>query len=161
MNPSVIGTEDALQIRDVHLPVNPEFWPPAPGWWVLAVTVLVLLLWITTRLLRLWRRSRLQKEILASLDELQRQYSDEQIPHFLAEVSILLRRVALMKFPRQQVAALTGKGWLSFLDQHGGDGQYSNGVGSVLAAGPYTRHSEVDQNALLSLTRKWIKRNTR
>jgi hypothetical protein len=161
MNPSVIGTEDALQIRDVHLPVSPEIWPPAPGWWLLAVTVLVLLLWITIRLLRLWRRRRLQKEILASLDKLQREYSDEQIPHFLAEVSILLRRVALMKFPRQQVAALTGKGWLSFLDQHGGDGEYSNGVGSVLAAGPYARHCEVDKNALLLLTRKWIKRNTR
>ncbi len=161
MNPSAIHAEDAVQIRDVHLPLSPEIWPPAPGWWALAVIAIILLFWTISRLRRLRRRNKLQKEILASLNELQRQYSDEQIPHFLAEVSILLRRVALMKFPRQQVAALTGKEWLSFLDQHGGDGQYSNGVGSVLAAGPYTRHSEVDQNALLSLTRKWIKRNTR
>lgn len=161
MNPSAISAEDALQIKDVHLPLSPEIWPPAPGWWILAVTVLVFLFWVVSRLRRLWRRNQLQKEILASLHKIQQEYSDEQIPHFLAEVSILLRRVALMKFPRQQVAALTGKDWLSFLDQHGGDGQYSNGVGSVLAAGPYTRYSEVDKDALLLLTRKWIKRNTR
>lgn len=160
MNQSPIRAEEALQIKDIHLPLSPEMWPPAPGWWLLAVIVLFFLFWIISRLRRLWRRKQLQKEILASLNELQREYSDEQIPHFLAEVSILLRRVALMKFPRRQVAALTGKDWLSFLDQHGGDGQYSNGVGSVLAAGPYSRRSEVDKDALLLLTRKWIKRNT-
>jgi hypothetical protein len=115
-------------------------------------------------LLRSWRRHRLQKEILASLDQLQ-QHSDQTTPQFLAELSILLRRVAMMKFPRQQVAALTGKRWLSFLDLHGGDGEYSNGVGSVLADGPYARYSEtgneIDRDALLTLARKWIKRNVR
>ena len=164
MNPAVdvspVIPQDALQLKDIHFPVSPEMWPPAPGWWVLATAVLVVLFWITTRLFKFWQRKRLQKEILKSLEELQREHSDEQIRQFLAEVSILLRRVAMMKFPPQQVAALTGKSWLSFLDLHGGDGQYSNGVGSVLAAGPYARHSEVDKDALLSLARKWIKRNT-
>lgn len=163
MNPAEIVSQDSLQLRDIHLPQNPELWPPAPGWWMLAIIVFIFLLWIAVRLFRYWKRYRLQKEIFSSLDELQ-QHSDEQTPQFLAEISVLLRRVALVKFPRQQVAALTGKHWLSFLDLHGGGGEYSNGVGSVLADGPYTRYSEetgkVDRDALLSLTRKWIKHNT-
>lgn len=164
MNPAQAIPQDMLQLRDIHLPLSPDIWPPAPGWWLLATAVLGFLVWITIRLLRLWRRHRLQKEILTTLDDL-RQYSDEQITQFLAEISILLRRVAIMKFPRQQVAALTGKEWLSFLDLHGGDGEYSNGIGRVLADGPYARPgqagNQVDKNALLSLARKWIKRNTR
>ena len=161
MSPSSISSQDVLQLKDIHLPLSPEQWPPAPGWWILVISGLLLLGWITLRLFRVWRRHRLQKEILGSLDVLQRDHSDKQIPLFLAEVSILLRRVAMMNFPPQQVAALTGKGWLSFLDLHGGNGEYSNGVGSVLAVGPYARDSEVDKDALLLLTRKWIKRNTR
>lgn len=149
----------ALQLRDIHLPASPELWPPAPGWWIVGITALVLLLLLGFRLFRFWQRRRLQKEAIASLDALQRDYDDEQIPQFLAAVSVLLRRVAIMKFPRQQVASLTGRGWLSFLDLHGGDGQYSNGAGSVLADGPYARNSNVDKEALLSLARKWIKRN--
>ena len=161
MNSSNVSPQDVLQLKDIHLPLSPEQWPPAPGWWILVVSGLLLLGWITLRLFRVWRRHRLQKEILGSLDALQRDHSNKQIPLFLAEVSILLRRVAMMNFPPQQVAALTGKGWLSFLDLHGGNGEYSKGIGSVLAVGPYARDSEVDKDALLLLTRKWIKRNTR
>jgi len=114
MNPVQATPQEMLQLKDIHLPLGPDMWPPAPGWWVLAAAALGFLVWVTLQLYRLWRRHRLQKEILASLDALQL-HSDEQIPQFLAEISILLRRVAMMKFPRQQVAALTGKGWLSFL----------------------------------------------
>jgi len=164
MNHAEAIPQEMLQLKDIHLPVTPEIWPPAAGWWVLAAVVLGFLVWASMQLYRLWQRYRLQKEILASLDQLQL-HSDEQMPKFLAEISILLRRVAMMRFPRQEVAALTGKGWLSFLDLHGGDGEYSNGVGSVLADGPYALYSEagnqVDKDALLSLTRKWIKHNTR
>lgn len=163
MNPPAVVSQDPLQLRDIHLPLSPELWPPAPGWWLLAIAVFVLLSWIIVRMFRVWRRYRRQKEILAALDQLQQDYSDENIPQFLAQVSILLRRVAMMKFPRQQVAALTGKGWLSFLDLHGGGGEYSNGAGIVLADGPYETNStnKVDKDALILLTRKWIKRNTR
>jgi len=148
-----------LELKDIHMPLSPELWPPAPGWWLLAIMLIVLLSLLSVWLFRQWRRRRLQKEVIANLESLGGDYSDAQTPQFLAALSILLRRVALMKYPRRQVAALTGRDWLSFLDLHGGEGQYSNGVGKVLAEGPYLRHSEVDKDALLALSRKWIKQN--
>ena len=161
MNPEDISVQDELPIKDIHLPLSPEQWPPAPGWWLLAFLGLLLFAWAVLRLFRRWQRYRVQKEILMTLDALQREHDAGSVPEFLAEVSILLRRVAMMKFPHQQVAALTGKGWLSFLDLHGGNGEYANGVGQVLSSGPYVRDGEVDKDALLLLTKQWIKRNTR
>lgn len=168
MNPADINPQDSLQLKDIHLPLSPELWPPAPGWWLLFITAVLLLAWLLFSLFKIWRQYRLQKEILAALDALDAEHGKAPLPEFLAQVSILLRRVAMMNFPAQQVAALTGKGWLSFLDLHGGGGAYSNGVGSALAAGPYasplrlnSASENVDREALLLLTRKWVKRNTR
>ncbi|MFW2438142.1 MAG: DUF4381 domain-containing protein [Arenicellales bacterium] len=156
MNPA----EQTLQLRDVHLPASPEFWPPAPGWWVVALLAAVALIWISVLLLNFWRRKRSQQEILSLLDDLSNTETNDRIPEFLASVSTLLRRVALLKFPRNEVAALTGKDWLSFLDAHGGEGQFVNGVGRALEAGPYSRNSNVDQQGLLLLAKEWIRRNT-
>ncbi|HAU18090.1 MAG TPA: DUF4381 domain-containing protein, partial [Marinobacter adhaerens] len=45
MNP-----QDPLsQLRDIHLPETGGLWPPAPGWWVLAIlliAVLAALVWL-------------------------------------------------------------------------------------------------------------------
>ena len=29
------------QLRDVHLPLEPGWWPPAPGWWLLICICIV------------------------------------------------------------------------------------------------------------------------
>ena len=67
-----------------------------------------------------------------------------------------------MRFPRQRSASLTGQDWLRFLDSSGGDGQFSEGPGRVLAQGPYVRElsDDVDSRTLTSLVRHWIRRNT-
>ncbi len=160
INPSLPQNVQAgLQLRDIPLPLSPELWPPAPGWWLLVITLVVLLCLLSVWLFRLWRRRRLQKEAMATLEALNRDYSEAQVPQFLAALSVLLRRVALMKYPRRQVAALTGRDWLSFLDQHGGEGQYSLKVDRSGDTACYARHSEVDKDALLLLSRKWIRQN--
>jgi hypothetical protein len=34
---------DGPQLRDIHLPAEPAWWPPAPGWWALAVIALLIM----------------------------------------------------------------------------------------------------------------------
>ena len=34
---------DAL--KDIYLPVEPHWWPPAPGWWITAALILAVLWW--------------------------------------------------------------------------------------------------------------------
>ena len=66
-----------------------------------------------------------------------------------------------MRFPRDQVAALTGEAWLRFLDESGGNGRFREGPGRILAAGPYQRSlpAEVDTAGLIVLVREWVTRN--
>ncbi|NOY17738.1 MAG: DUF4381 domain-containing protein [Gammaproteobacteria bacterium] len=148
-------------MRDIHLPGEPGLWPPAPGWWILAALLLVLLVWVAWAALRRYRLHRSRQRILAMLSELE-QEADNNTPERIAQISILLRRLALMRYPRQRVAALTGTDWLSFLDESGGQGNFSQGPGQVLATGPYqpTLPRDLDTRALGTLVRSWVIKNT-
>ena len=149
----------ALQLRDIHTPGVPEFWPPAPGWWLLAVAAIILLVWLGIKLRHYLRFRRQRNQVLQMLDELAGRFDSAQAPEWLSELSILLRRVALTRFPRRQVASLHGRDWLHFLDQTGGNGRFSDGPGQVIASGPYQRESRIEPGALISLARDWIRKN--
>ena len=102
---------------------------------------------------------RTQRRLLALLDELEETGKHESGK--LAQLSILLRRIALMHYPRQQVAGLTGDSWLHFLDSSGGGGGFANGPGRVLAEGPYMPElpGEYDPVGVTALVREWIRKN--
>ncbi len=75
----------------------------------------------------------------------------------LAELSTLLRRAAMVRHPRVQVAGLTGEDWLAFLDDD--THAFSRGLGRSLISAPYARVARVDLEALLSLCERWLRRN--
>jgi len=152
MNPAAA----ALELRDIHAPPPPPFWPPAPGWWLLAALLFILLVLGGRALWRYSARRRQQRRILAELDQLTEQ-TDSDTAGFTTALSTLLRRVALMRYPRRDVAALSGDAWLRFLDETGGNGAFTRGPGRLLATAPYTARVEqpVDP-ALTDLARRWI-----
>ncbi len=147
-----------IDLHDILAAPLPAFWPPAPGWWVLMVlvlSVLVVSVWQGLRRVRLRRR---RARILGELDGLTTRSPDQVV----TQVSMLLRRVALMRFTRHEVAPLSGNAWLAFLDRTGGDGAFTQGAGSVLATAPYVaalKVNGVDNDALISLARQWISKN--
>jgi hypothetical protein len=149
-----------LELRDIHDVPPPGFWPPAPGWWVLALLVLLALIgsgrWLFQRYSR-WRRQRRALITLASIYQAFAQ--DHNASRFAAEASILMRRVALLRFPRRNVAGLSGANWLAFLDETGGKGEFGNGPGSVLKTAPYMPTTELDAQGLYTLVKNWIKQN--
>ena len=149
----------ALQLKDIHTPGIPEFWPPAPGWWLLAVVAIVLLTWFGIKLRHYLQSRRQRNQVLQLLNELGDRFDPAQAPEWLSELSILLRRVALTRFPRQQIASLHGRDWLRFLDESGGNGRFSDGPGQVIATGPYQKESQFEPDAVITLAREWIRKN--
>ncbi|WP_295442518.1 DUF4381 domain-containing protein [uncultured Thiodictyon sp.] len=153
-------------LRDWHLPEPVSWWPPAPGWWLVAGVALVALLLAV----RLWRRRRRRgAAVRVALDELRvlrGQLGAGLDPlGFAAAISVLLRRLALTRFPRERVAGLSGTAWLAFLDATGGGEGFSQGPGRALAQSPYrnpaaaTPQACADPAALGDLAERWIRAN--
>jgi len=153
----------ALQLRDIHLPGELPFWPPAPGWWLLAVIVVALLSWGVVLAVRQYRIQGQRARVMAALAQLETGLDRERTPAMLASISILLRRLALMRYPRERVAPLSGAAWLAFLDDSGGEGRFRDGPGQVLASGPYQRAvpADLDVAGLSALVRTWVHKNTK
>ncbi len=156
--------QEALSgLKDIHLPPPVGWWPPAPGWWLLAALGL-LVLYSAWRIWRKRRRRRaLHDEALAELAAIRASYSSSGDPRRLArELSRLLRRVAISRFPREEVAGLVGDDWLAFLDRaFDGDG-FARGPGRILVEAPYRSGSqELDADALFELVRRWLEAVTR
>ncbi len=152
----------ALDLRDIHAPPPPEFWPPALGWWVLALLLISIAVFASLKLYRRYRLYRRRRRILHELDRLRGADARRDSAEFITAVSTLLRRVALLRFARRRVAPLSGSDWLQFLDDTGGNGEFSTGVGQILGYGPYVRAvPEVSAERLLELAESWMKKNLR
>ena len=142
-------------LRDIHLPATVSWWPPAPGWIGLALVVLglLLLLFVVYRRRHAPRRAALRE--WAALAGRYRRDGDGAA--LAAGLSPLLRRAALARFARRQVAGLTGPAWLAFLDRTGGTDAFTAGPGQVLADAPYRPAAAPDGEALLACTRDWLR----
>ena len=92
-------------LRDIVMPDAPPFWPPAPGLWVALAMVAAILLLVAWRLYTVRNRNAYRKVGLTLLGSAETAY----------DVSVVLKRVALAVFPRDQVASLYGDDWAAFL----------------------------------------------
>ena len=152
-------TFDAVEgLRDIQLPDGVSAWPLAPGWWLLGLFVF----FAVVTLVLIWhRRNALRREALRQLSLIHQDYRERADPHRLCiGLSTLLRRVALARAARSEVAGLVGADWLDYLDRRGGAGDFSDGPGKVLRSAPYGADSGIDSQALLQLVHRWIVANT-
>lgn len=92
-------------LRDIIVPEPPPFWPPAPGVWIALGIVVVIVFFIGWRIHASRKRNAYRKAGLALMDNVRTSY----------DVSVVLKRVALAVFPREQVASLYGDDWVAFL----------------------------------------------
>ncbi|WP_273205034.1 DUF4381 domain-containing protein [Marinobacter subterrani] len=109
MNP-----QDPLsQLRDIHLPEPGGFWPPAPGWWVLALLATALLATLIWLAIRRRRRNRWLRSAGAQLAGLERSAAQE--PWWFMQLNTLLKQAARERYPESHPEALTGDAWVEFL----------------------------------------------
>lgn len=99
------------QLKDIHLPAEVSFWPPAYGWWILLIACLFSLF----LLVKWWRkRSRYlvaKKEALKLLKQL-----SEVDPNWQNELNIIIKRACLSYFPPELSASEHGDGWSKLLN---------------------------------------------
>jgi hypothetical protein len=104
----VNAPDPSLVLRDIHQPAPPPWWPPAPGWWLLAGALALCVAayaWVALR-----RRRRL-RALAAGFDA-----DIAAAPTPVARVaaaSAWLRRAARARDPA--AATLHGEAWLAFV----------------------------------------------
>ena len=153
MNPA----DPLAALRDIHAPDPPAFWPPAPGWIAIACVVIAAAVAGTIVAARWWRCGLPKREALASLRSLRARHdtgaSDREIA---MELSMLVRRFALARHPREEVAGLVGERWIAWLESTlPGLGA---SVRTALLDAPYARECRFDAPRALAACEHWIRR---
>ncbi|WP_058534094.1 DUF4381 domain-containing protein [Legionella saoudiensis] len=146
------------QLKDIHLPDAIGWWPLAPGWYAVMLLSVLLLLILAFYLRRRWRYALAKKQALVLLAAYQESYEKEHnAPISSAQISELLRRVALVYYPRAEVASLYGDAWLQFLKQTS-KGIDFDSVRTLLLDAPFkAADTRIDLRPLFDHAKQWIK----
>ncbi len=148
--------EELAQLRDIHPPASIGWWPLAPGWYVLAIIATVALLIGFFFLRRHYVNGRARRQGLRLLSVYKQQYQREANSQLIAaRISELLKRVALVYFPREKVASLQGESWIQFLNDTGKGVDFTTLKKELLEA-PYHAMMDCDLHRLFDVTRTWI-----
>jgi hypothetical protein len=141
------------QLRDIHLPATPGWWPPAVGWWLLAVAVLVACGYLFHRLYRSYQHRRPIKRARRLYDVLHTRLQAGEIPveTYLHESNELLKRLLIHGLGVRAARPASAGVWLSLLDEYHGSTQFSRGPGQILGNERFRRAPTVDPQALHAL----------
>lgn len=145
------------QLKDIHLPQPIHMWPIAPGWILVYVIILLLFSCVLYFFYKSMRNRYTVKFALTKLNNLQHQIQENPNINAAAEISTLLRRTALYYFPREDIAGLSGKHWLEFLNRSGKTMNFTQDDGCLLTDAPYQKNHKTDLTPLFELTRDWLK----
>ncbi|HEX5961705.1 MAG TPA: DUF4381 domain-containing protein [Rhodanobacteraceae bacterium] len=140
-------------LRDIHLPPA-GWWPPAPGWWLLAGIAVLIAALVLAGLY--WRKRRGPlRAALCEIETLAAVHArDGDAQRVVDGVSRLMRRVARRVEPG--VAACSGEAWIAFVHRHARDDE-TRDVLDHLARVRFSAQSVVDVVALIAALRAWCR----
>ena len=150
------------QLADIHLPVEISYWPPAPGWWILAVLLIAGIVFLTIRIIKFRNLQQVCRHALLELENCYQRLREENSAdasnqlRYINEVNSVMRRVALVHFPQANVASLGGDAWVDFIRQKGDSTGLNEEIAAALSFGRFQTHCEVDVDAMNSLGQAWI-----
>ncbi|MCB2262386.1 MAG: DUF4381 domain-containing protein [Candidatus Thiosymbion ectosymbiont of Robbea hypermnestra] len=157
------------QLRDIHGIQGIPWWPPGPGWWLLTLAVLALafLIWRFRAKLRLrlpplpfftlgsWRWDAARR-----LRDLRKRAEGQDGKQTAAELSELLRRIAMARLGRDACAGLAGQDWLDWLRNNDPQGFDWPQQGRALLEIPYAPPGNPRQTqellALIDAAYDWV-----
>ena len=161
VDPSLI-----TRLHDIIEPPAIGMWPWAPGWWLVALLVSLLLMRLMQYAIRYWRRNAYRREAehaLCRAASADFSHPSEQVSECLS----VMRRCMLAIHRRKDVAALHGKNWSNALKAclpNAGDFEIDARVLRLLHEGAYLPPHQItagDAAALLAFTQHWIKAHRR
>jgi hypothetical protein len=129
--PDVFGNYAIKGITEVIPPDAISWLPTAPAWRVLAAAALLYALWRALKRGQRWWRNRYRREAIRQLNLLDSNHSER-----LPAMACLLKATALAASPRAEIARLSGRDWVAWLNQQV-PGAFSQQSAELLASIQY------------------------
>ncbi len=113
-----MNAQDPLaQLKDIQLPEPVSCWPPAPGWWILAIIFMGLIAFSIWKFLQYKHQQQYRKTAAHLLAQAKTLFSkNNDVKAYLQTLAEILRRTALTAYSEQSIESLQGDAWLQFLD---------------------------------------------
>lgn len=144
-------------LRDIHLPGDSLWWPPAPGWWlvlILAVAIVLLL----PRLRRWLRHQPLRRMSMRELSRIRLAHQQGRGDKAtLNAIAALLRRITISYYGRSAQAASTGDEWRQQLQRLAPGAGFSDEQLELLTHGRYRAELDVDVESLAQACERWLR----
>jgi hypothetical protein len=151
---------DLPQLLDLmHGIVTPEpvpWFPATPGWWIALGWLFAVLLLAAWQFARYRRRNRYRRDALAELDVIAAR-KDIDPAESAQRIAAVLKRTALVAYPRADVAALYGASWARFLTESADNDARIAEAADRLATAAY--RPDADPGVLAEPARRWIRRH--
>ena len=141
-------------MHELVLPEPIPWLPQTPGWWIAFGWFFAVLLvsgryWMMRR-----RRNRYRRDALAELKAIETA-PDLGPTESAQQIATLLKRTALVAYPRRDVASIFGKDWAEFLTESANDDKQIAAAAESLAAAAYRPDAIGDE--LVQAARRWIR----
>ena len=152
---------DLSGLRDIHLPEIPSVWPLPLRFWIV-LSSLFLCVFLVRLLWRYIHRVTAKKYANNEVESLTIKFSGNSYK-IASEICLLLRRIAVMKFGRRNVADLSGKKWRQFLESTTKKPVFSGDAGDIvenIMFIPAEQFRYKDVSVLVSAAKEWIAENT-
>ncbi len=146
-------------LHDIHLPSAVSAWPPGPAYYAcLAILIILLLLYL--KKLQLKKQTAPKREALTRLNTIKMDYlAHHNAKESAAAVNALLKQLALLYYPRIDVASLHGEAWITFLETHSKQIDFKSVENSLLNT-PFNPHAKEDLTPLLDAANAWIQQRS-
>ena len=143
-------------MHDLAMPEPVPWLPATPGWWIALGWLLAVLLVAAWQIARHRRLNRYRRDALAELDAIAAR-KDIDPAESAQRIAAVLKRTALVAYPRSEVAALYGADWARFLTVSADNDARIAEAADRLASAAY--RPGADPDVLAEPARRWVRRH--
>jgi len=146
------------QLRDLHLPADPAWWPPAPGWWLLGLLAIGGVVLLIRGWLGAYRRRLPFREARRLYARLHDDYRAGRIDEtgYLHGSNELLKRLVIFGVGARAARRANDQTWLALLDELSGSSEFTTGPGRALGNQRFAEHARADVDALHPLLASFL-----
>tara|TARA_R110002124_G_scaffold174233_2_gene341838 strand:+ start:7076 stop:7558 length:483 start_codon:yes stop_codon:yes gene_type:complete len=154
--------QELAKLKDIHEPnIDISILPLAPIWYIFIT--LVILFIIALVIFKAYRKKNyLKRTALQKLNNIEKSLSNNlDNLNIINNISILIRKTALLKFKNKNLASITDTKWLEFLDSKLDKKYFQTDIGDLLINANYQKKLPENSNLkeLINICRIWIKTN--